>query len=584
MLLITLASTISFDSLHPVDPFVYSQLFSYTVADWWRTMFGAPDTDAVRAQPLVLNVRVDNIDYTEVSSYAACLALERSWYLSSTAFFVHMDHDVVWEGVVTQYGNGTGFSDGGVVYVNDIEYLPLITDGPAISRQEDIQGYQKLRLISGGAGLSNRGGRLDYLKDSSVIGNEARLDYLDNEDVVDGVADSADLVPQAAYFVEESEYGFDEVGVSLQDSRKLDVVVPTRVFDTTTYPNLADNLEGKLVPLVYGAVRSVKCYPVNSKLGGTLSATFRCAELLTVITQVRVKIGDTWTVATTSAPDLANGTFTVAAGRAGTGQEPYECQADVTGIAVVNAPDVITDLYSRFANQAFNDTFFDTTEWTSNKSSVPTCGLVISESTTILDVIPKIQNGVYPTFRFDTVVGRTQKTITLDDKERAVDWFVSNLDILNSDALKPKDVSTFLFGEVTVQYAQDHTEKDYRRVTVNTYEEAVKEFYQWSNSTSIPTLLTNLTDAQIMADAKAMEFSVPIRTMQVTLMGPRYYGVRLYDIMQIDTAFGRDEDVTGDFSGREFFGVLVCQVIGLEPKYETRTIDLVLKILDRDPE
>lgn len=584
MLLLTLASTVSFTSLSPVDAFVYSQLFSFTVADWWKTTFGAPDETAVRARPLVLNVRVDNVDYTEVADYATCLATERSWFLSATAFFIHMDHDIFPASVVMQYGNGIGFSDGGVVYGDDIEYLPLITQAPNISRSEDVQGYSKLRLVSGGVSLSNHGGRLDYLKDSSIIGNEARLAYLSNEDVIDGVFEVADLVPQAAYFVEEAEYGNDEFGASLQDSRKLDVVVPTRVFDTTTYPNLAGSNVGRLVPLVYGICRSVKCIPVNSTLGGTLSATFRCAEFLTSIIQVRLKIGDTWTIAATSSTDLANGTFSVATARAGVGQEPYECQADVNGIYTVNAPDVIQDLYNRFANQPFNSTFFDTTEWNANKGGVPTCGLVIDKARKILDIIPDLQNGVYPSFRFDTVVGGTQKTITLDDKIRPVDWFVSSLDVLNIDSLRPKDISDFLFGSVTIQYNKDQTEDEYQRVTVATYEDSVKEFYQWSNSTTIETLLTNITDAQIMADAKALEFSVPIRTMPVTLMGDRYYSVRLYDIMQIDTAFGRDEYLTDDFAGREFLGVVVCQVIGLTPNYSDRTVSFTVKILDRTPE
>jgi hypothetical protein len=584
MLLLTLANTISFTSISPVDSFVYSQLFSFTVADWWRTTFGAPDETEVRARPYVLNVRVDNIDYVEVSDYATCLATERSWYLSATAFFIHMDHDIFPGSVIMQYGNGIGFSDNGVAYGDDIEYLPLITQAPGISRSEDVQGYQKLRLVSGGVTLSNRGGRLDYVVESSIIGNEARLGYIDNELVVDGNFDPDDVIPQQAYFAEEAEYGQDDLTLSLQDSRKLDVVVPTRTFDTTTYPDLADNAVGKLVPLVYGACRSVPCQPVDSNTAGTLVATYRCAELLTSITQVRVKIGDTWTVVATSSQNLAAGTFTIAVGRAGTGQAPYDCQADVVGIAVTNAPDIIVDLYARFANQAFNATFFDTATWNANKASVPTCGLVIDSARTILDIIPDIQNGVYPSFRFDTVVGGTQKTITLDDKTRPVDWFVSSLDILDGNELKPKDISEFLFGSVTVQYSKEYTENESKRVTVNTYESAVKENYQWSNSTTIPTLLTNLTDATAMANAKALEFSVPIRTMPVTLMGSRYYGVKLYDIMQIDTAFGRDEYLTSDFEGREFLGVIVCQVIGLTPNYAERTCSFTLKILDRAPE
>ncbi len=83
--------------------------------------------------------------------------------------------------------------------------------------------------------------------------------------------------------------------MALQDTRKLDKLVPTRFFDSTTYPYLDDSIDGKVVPLVFGLCRSVKCIPVNTGQPSTLSATYRCAELLNNITEIRVKIDDTWT-------------------------------------------------------------------------------------------------------------------------------------------------------------------------------------------------------------------------------------------------------------------------------------------------
>lgn len=584
MLLTVLASTKNFTSLSYVDSFVVSMAYNYTIADWWTVTLGAPNESISRIKPLVLNVRTDNVDYTRVDTYSECLDLERSWYLSDTAFFIHLDHGIVWDGVVVQYGNGQGFSDTDVVYIDDVEYLPLITQPPSINRAEDIQGYSKLRLISGSLGLSNRGGRLDSLKDSSVIGNEARLSYLDNTKVVDNVAQAADLVPQATYFVEEAEYGNSEIGMALQDIRKLDKLVPTRFFDSVTYPYLNDSIEGKVVPLVFGACRSIKCTPVNSEQAGTLSATYRCAELLTSISEVRLKIGNTWTAVIVDDSDLEAGTFTISTARSGSGQDPYECQADVVGVPVTNAPDIIEYLYMHYENQAFTDTFYDTATWTANKADVPTCGLVIDKQIAIIDIIPVIQNGVYPTFRFDTVVGDTRKTIRLDDKTRPADWYVSSLDVLNIDDLKPKDISDYLFGEVVIEYDQDYTESQYRKITVETYKQDVIKNYQWSNSTTIPTLLTNSTDAQIMADAKALEFSAPIRAIQFVLMGQRYFGVELFDIIQIDTAMGRDEYYTGEWTGRSFLGVVMAQVIGVEPNYEALTTSVDCKIISTNLE
>jgi len=246
---------------------------------------------------------------------------------------------------------------------------------------------------------------------------------------------------------------------------------------------------------------------------------------------------------------------------------------------VVNAPDIIEYLYLNYENQAFNDTFYYTSEWTANKAGVPTCNLVIDKQTPILEIIPIIQNGVSPTFRFDTVVGDVRKTIRLDDKTRPVDWYVSSLDVLNIDDLKPKDNKSYLFGEVTVEYDRDYTSDVTRKVTVTDYRESVKENYQWSDTTSLPTLLTNSTDAQTMVEAKALEFSVPIRTIDFILMGQRYFGVELFDIMQVDTAMGRDEYYTGEWEGREFLGVIKVQVIGIQPDYGSLTVSFTCKIL-----
>jgi len=580
MLLITIASTQTFTSLSPVSPFVYSQLFSYTIADWWKTTFGEADETFVRSRPLVLNVRVDDVDYTRVDTYAECEALESSWFLSDEAFFIHMDHAIIIEGVIKQFGDSAGFSDKGVVYVDRVEYLPLITSSPVIDKQEDIQGYSKLRLNAGTVILANNDGRLDYLKDSSVIGNDAKLDYLPDEAITDNMASASDVSEQLTYFVENAEYGANEVVLSLQDNRKLDRIVPTRILDDTTYPNLDDNLDGQTVPLVYGVCRAVECFPLNTTQTGTTSVTFRCAELLTAISEVRVKIDDTWTVVATSSTDLANGIFTVANARAAINEDPYECQADVTGIAVTYAPDIIVDLYSRYLDQSFIDTFYDTTTWNTNKIGISTVGLVIDSPTSILDIIPLVQNGCWPGFSFDINVSG-KKTISRDDRTKPVDWTISALEVVNIDTLKVQETSDYLFGSVTVKYDKNHFQGRYRSVTDSTYESSVEENYQWSNTVELDTLLTNTTDASAMVSAKSLEYSLPIKTVSPVVFGDRFFDVKLYDIVQVDTAMGRGELYTGEFVGREYYGALICQVISVAPDYKTLTTNMVLRVLDR---
>jgi hypothetical protein len=581
LIVLTLANTVRATHLWYTDAFVVGMRFSYTTASYWSSVLGAPAV-TVSESPIILDVLINYIQYYIADSYATCLATESSWYFDGTTLWIHMDHLLVPDGVVIQYGKGVGYSDSSVVYIGSTQYLPLVTDTPSIERSEDIKEYGRLKLLATDIKLTNMFGVLDSLQDENIIGNSAMLSYIQNEKIVDGFVSAGDAVPQAFYYVEKVEHGQQSVSLALQDIRKLNKQVPTRVFDATTYPYLNDSDDGAFVPLIYGRVRAAKCFPVTANQTGTTDATFRCAEFLTTIHAVRVKIGDTWTAATVTGTDLANGTFTISGGRSAAGKDPYACQADVTGIPVVYASDIIVDLYSRYLGQAFTDQFYNLTEWNANKVTLPTCGLIINEQKDILDIIPIIQNGIYPSFRFDITYDGL-KTIRIDDKTRGIDWFVGNLDIINNDKLTVVESSEYLFGEVTVQYDKDYTDGTYRPKTVNTYVNEIKENYQWSNTNTIPSLLNDATLANNMAVAKSVEYRYPIRTIELDLFGDKYFGVEIYDIMQADTALGRAEYYSGDFTGREFFGVIVGQVLRYKPNYDKKTVTVTLRILDRVP-
>ena len=582
MLLTVLATTEILTSPSYVDSFVVGMAYSYQVADWWTSVFGANDDSVKKRKILVLNVRANNIDYTAVNSYEACYDLERSWFISDTSVYVHLDHDLVLEGVSIQYGLGRGFTDGGIVYIDDVEYLPLITQAPMIERSEDIVGYSKLRLISGSLELSNLSGIVDELKNENIIGNDAILSHLPNSAVIDGVAQRADVQDLARYFVESSSLGNSSVKLELQDLRAMDKQVPTRFFDTVTYPDLSDSDEGKVVPLAYGAFRDLQATPVTSKETDTTFATFRACEYLISISEVRVKVRDTWETRIPSSTDNDRGSFTIPNARESTDKAPYECHIDGYGIPVNNAPDIMVDIYNRFLGQAFTSTFYDTTAWTVNKAGIPTCSMVIKEQTTILDIIPIIQNGVYPSFRFD-ITPQGMKTIARDDRERSIDWFVDSVEILNIDELEVVDNADNLYGVVIVDYDKSQTTNNPRRITVDTYAQSVVEKYQREDtSTPIESLLTNEIDAQNMANAKAIEFSDPVRTISPVLMGERFIELELYDIVQIDTSPGRLEAYTEDTRERELHGILIGQVISIKPDYQALVNTVTLRILDRD--
>jgi hypothetical protein len=175
------------------------------------------------------------------------------------------------------------------------------------------------------------------------------------------------------------------------------------------------------------------------------------------------------------------------------------------------------------------------------------------------------------------------KTIRLDDKLRGIDWYVGNLDVINNDSLVVNESSEYLFGEVTVKYDKDYTDSNYRVKTIDTYVDEIKQNYQWSNTNVIETIMNDGTLANAMAVAKATEYRYTIRTIDLDLFGNKYFGVEIYDIMQVDTALGRAEYYSGDFVGREYFGVIVGQVLRYKPDYQKKAVSVTLRILDRVP-
>lgn len=581
MIILTIANTARITRLWHTDSFVLGMRFRYSTASYWTTVFTAP-AESETVSPIILDVLINYIQYYTADSYATCLSLESSWYFDGDTLWIHLDHSLVYDGIIIQYGKGIGYSDSSVVYIGQTQYLPLVSETPSIERSEDIKEYGRLKLLATDITLTNNFGVLDILQDENIIGNSALLAYIPNEKIVDGFVDAGDSIPQAFYYVEKIDHGQQSISLALQDIRKLNKQIPTRTFDTTTYPYLNDSNDGDTVPLIYGRVRSAKCFPVTADQTGTTSATFRCAELLTAIHAVRVKIGDTWTAATATSSDLPNGTFTISGGRSAAGQDPYACQADVTGIVVTYASDIIVDMYSRYLGQGFTDQFYNIDEWNTNKITLPTCGIIIDNPKDILDIIPMIQNGIYPSFRFDITYDGL-KTIRLDDKSRGIDWYVGNLEIINNDSLVVSESSEYLFGEVTVQYDKDYTDNNYRVKTVNTYSDEQKQNYQWSNTNSVPTLLNDATLANNMTIAKSLEYRYPIKTIDLDLFGEKYFNVEIYDIMQVDTALGRSEYYTDEFTGREYFGVIVGQIVRYKPNYESKTVSVTLRILDRVP-
>jgi hypothetical protein len=583
MLIFTFAQTTILDTstFNYTDSFIITKYFKYNVPSWWYTTFGAPHDISTDAPSIITDIFIDGVKLLQAETYAQLPDNIGTWFYNAGTgqLSIHFSHDVTPESIEIQYGNGFGFSDNGLVYIDSTLYLPYLKNVPTINKQEDLVGYSKPSYINASITVANENGVLDNLKDEALIGNTAFLSYIDDDKIIDNQASSADVIRLATWFIDTLTEGMDEWRFSVQDTRKVDLKVPTRTFLLSDYPNLEPSDEGKIVPLIYGKVRRAPCTPTNPTATGSTSATFRVGELYTTLHTVYVKINDTWVTRTPSSEDAANGTFTIPNARATSNDAPYECVADVTGIAIVRASDVIKDLYNRFANIPFNDLYYDTLRWAEEETALPTFGLVVSEKTDIIQVINRVQNGVYPGFRFSVDVNG-KRVIIVDDRTKPISRFVDSIRIFNRERLQIEENSEFLFNSVTVAYDKEYAGGKLKRVTNDDYEDSVITNYQWKNTQEIELLLNDDDLATEAAAAKALEYSLPSRVAQPQFVGNDFFTTEIYDIIAFNTALDDTAEIwTGTAPSRPFFGVLVGQVLSVDPDYANKSTNMRLRIL-----
>lgn len=583
MLIFTFAKTTTLDTstFNYTDSFIITKYFKYNTPAWWYTTFGAPHDISTDAPSIITDIFIDGVKLIQTDTYAQLSDNHGTWFYDDGTgqLSIHFSHDVTPEYVEIQYGKGFGFSDNGLVYIGSTLYLPFLKNVPSISRQEDIVGYNKPSYINSSITVSNESGILDELKEEALVGNTAFLSYVDDDEIIDDQVDASKAKRLATWFIDSVTWGMDEVEFSVQDNRKIDLKVPTRTFQIADYPTLSTDDAGKYVPLIYGRVRRAPCTPTNSGTTGSTSATFRVGELYTTLHTVYVKIGDTWVTRSPSAEDAANGTFTIPDARATSSDAPYECVADVTGIAVTYASDIIKDLYNRFAEIPYNDLYYNLGAWAAAQTQLPTCGIVISDATDIMQVINKVQNGVYPGFRFSVDVNG-KRTIIIDNREKPVSRFVDSLRIFNRDTLKIDEISDYLFKSVTIAYNKEYKGGKFQRVANDDYAENVVEDFQWKDTEEIEVLLNDDTLASEMAAAKALEYSQPQRIAEPVFAGTEFFGIEIYDILAFNTALDDDAEIwSGTPAARPFFGVLVAQVLSVDPNYSEKTTAMRLRIL-----
>jgi hypothetical protein len=568
----------------PLAPFVrQGYLFTYTTADYWTSAFGAP------AEAPSFLVFISDFIQNYLIHYSVALSVDDSVLQEMSFYFdianqiltVHYDHDVDPADAVFEYGYVEGFTDEDVIYIDDIEYEPLIKSIPSLAQQADLNAYDKQAMMTGSAALMNTGGKLDYLIGTSLHGNGVRVSYLET---VPGVSNytRADVVGLQKFYIEEFKWSLSELNLDLQDIRKAqEVNICTDVFDKTTYPFLDDGDAGKEIPLAYGLIRCSEALCTN-KIINSGPVEYRQALELVSLGTVKVKKDDVWNVVFPTAVDLATGSFTIAGADArSTNGDAYDCKVDGSfGIANATIADIIVDLNLRYAGIVFTASNYDIAEWAAESAALTTGGWLFKKKTPLYKAIAILQAGAVAGFRYE--INNGLRTIRIDDWTRANVARISREELSGQLAFSitfdPKNIA----GIIDVKYAKDFEADSFLTETNNDNQGyAIQNFRDLGNkSIPIETVLTAQADAAARALWSSTRYAELRGVFSDSLRGLTHLWRRIYDCIEIEiTPAMFDADTATYLAGREYFGVWKVQILSVNPSVKMKTNQITARLV-----
>ncbi len=576
----------------PVTPYVYQIMpGGLTLAPFWTGTFGAPDQSRNFTIVVRAFIRAFTVKYNEVDSFNDCVSQEGSffWDDPEQRLYIHFEHDHEGWTDTYQYGTFSGLSDEGVVYIDDIEYSPLILSVPNVRQSEDIVNYKKLSFVRGSAKLNNRAsklegevrGQLDGFISSNNFGNDVFLYSLDNKKITfPNTAQRSDLTSLASFFIEDYDISLPEIDIRLQDPRKAqNIDVPRAFFNSTDYPDIGD-IAGEVIPVMYGQVREAKALPTN---GDTTSGDvdFRVSLLLTVIGTVQVDIDGIWTNVATSSVSLSTGEFVLSSANGrNTNGSIRDCRVLLpTGIAITYTADIIVDLNERYLGIEFLDSNYNTSEWNTEKVSLSSGGVIFDSVLKLFEAIRTIQNGSNIGFRYE-INPEGLRTIRIDDPDRAVSGRVQPEDIQNRNIMPVKTNSKQVFSEITVKYNQSFNSGRFQSVSNNDFTDSVLQRYKSQDGLTVPTILNNSTDADERALNDATRFSIIPSVVSLSLMGGDFLSLRIFDILDLELTPDFADADNSVIIGREYYGFQKGKVVSINPSAKNNTNKVEFQLIN----
>lgn len=578
MTILELSRLKSWSQFFYYQPFVYQAIPGrFTGVDFWLSLFGVPD-NTVSDNLNVLEFLVSPaIIYDQAASFEDCIATSESWHwdYATQVLTVHFGQDVSVIHDTLLYGEADGYSDDNVVYIDGIEYLPLIEQTPEIAAQQDIVDYELLASVVGSITLRNQinrqtgQGYLDFLISENVYGNAVNLYTVPD---TGGDLTRADMTQRIGAVVDDYDISQRSVTIRFKDKRQSQSqVIPTDIFTIADYPDIDDQTANTVIPLMYGVCREVPATCTNSTTSSGAVA-FRAALSLTSIGTVYVQENDVWTVVTPASTSLATGEFTLseADGRDTSGNVLPCKLVDAEGISVASATDIIVDMNQRYLGLNFNSSHYDTTEWAAEETALSAVGLFIDSETEIPTVIRDLQNGSNVGFRYE-IKPDGRRTIRIDDETRTPVLHIPNLAIRNRDEIPVSTDSELLIAELRVKYGKSYESGRFLSIKDTSMGDTVEAAYRQRPYKEIETLLVSESDAEDRVQYMTDRFSTIRGIVDIDVMGSEYQNLRIYDIITAELTPGFVDLDNSTVNGRVYYDVKKIKVLSYSLDLRAKT-------------
>lgn len=447
----------------------------------------------------ILSLKVDDLDFSKVTSLADCRSTEASFYYdtSTTKIYIHFVNSEPPLGKDVYFGAAVGFSYrlNQKYYFNDIYYAPLISKIFSLKKSIDPLFWGNLSYQSGKVDFIGTGRYFDNWRSLNLFNQAARILIGNDGDTYEN------FKTIFAGFIENDNRTWETFSVNVQDPRKgLTQPVARNTLKRADWPYIADSNIDKSKPVAYGPIRNQEAICLNESEEEIIaiapaSYTFLICdtEFHNVLSLDAVRVAGV-DISPVPDPSLSAGTFALTAAQcqdADGNLQLTEVRIDYHATSIQNGVSIIKDLMLNYDGKTFIESFWDTGEVALAEATSRNTSVYVNEkSKKLSDVIQQICIDIDARF-FTHDDGRY--TLRLYDENRTpvktiqCDEWMGEPQISNNG-------SEYLTS-VIIGYNPDVAAGTYLTYENTSYEADTFYIYKKLKNTQINTNLPTLADA-----------------------------------------------------------------------------------------